>query len=50
MSPDSSAEECGYSHRRSECHRYCLNLNAEELEQVDLFLAELSCRHFALLM
>lgn len=50
VSSDSSAGEGGYSHRRSECHRYCLNLDAEELEQVSLFLAELSRGNFALLM
>lgn len=50
MSPDSSAGEGGCSCRKSECHRYCLNLDAEELEQVDLCLAELSCGNFALVM
>lgn len=49
MSPDSSTGKGEYSHRRSECCRYCVNLNAEELEQVDLFLAELLGK-FALLM
>lgn len=50
VSPDCNAGEDGYSYRRSECHRYCLNLDAEELEQVDLFLAELSCGKSAFLV